>query len=781
MSDDQFWAHFTIDYNGKQRYQTLSTHLVQTAYLAGQFASEFGNRDWGELLGYWHDLGKFHPQWQQYIREQISNSVQSENSHSHKTVNHSTVGAVLAFKKCQQLPPSRVFGYCIAGHHAGLPDWYPDEAGGDLQNRLYTDVLNALVDTEDLDVIRGIPEARPFLEKEIPTSPPLGISSPSEFDKKKEHLHLWIRMLFSCLVDADFLDTEYFMQPELSAERGKFLSLTELKKKFDVYILEKENNAPQTPINKKRKAIRETCQQKARLNPGFFSLTVPTGGGKTLSSLAFAFEHALIHHKKRIIYVIPFTSIIEQTARIFKYGTDNEIEIEERKKRNEVLFGEDQVIEHHSNLDPEQETIPSKLACENWEAPIIVTTNVQLFESLFASRPSACRKLHNLVNSIIILDEVQMLPPEYLRAILSVLRGLVECFGVTVVLMTATQPVLEGNVGLAPHIIDGLKQVRPIIEDPEALAKAFDRVELLLPQNITQEKTWEELRDELLQYEQVLCIVNSRKDCRDFHSLMPKGTFHLSALMCGEERSVIISEIKNKLRRKEPIRVISTQVVEAGVDIDFPVVYRALAGFDSIAQAAGRCNREGKLSFDGRKGKLVVFVPQSSAPVGILRKGEEACKEMLRNRELSTLSPSLFTEYFQLFYSRLNTFDKPEFYNRLIQNGNEFAFQFRTFASHFKLIEENTESVLVLYENPTTGFNSQSLINELRYGGPNRLLLRKLQRFIVNVHQQHIKTFAENHYIEMISGYWVQAIAELYKPGLGLQVGDSQLLGLMVI
>lgn len=774
-------AHIRSNSDGTWNVHSLPAHLTAVAIRAGEFAAEFGNRDWGELIGFWHDLGKFHPAWQKYIKKQVDHEDQSANGKNTPPINHSTIGAVLALGKFRQQPPSRILGYCLAGHHAGLPDWYPDEAGGDLQNRVYADILNAVLDTEELDDVRKIPEAIPFLNKEIPKTPPLGITSAAEFESKKEYFHLWIRMLFSCLVDADYLDTEAFMEPELSEKRGKFLSLSELKKKFDSYIAEKESNATPTPINKKRKAIREMCQKKAHLSPGFFSLTVPTGGGKTLSSLAFALEHALFHNKKRIIYVIPFTSIIEQTARIFKYGTDNDAEIEERKIHGKFLFGEDQVIEHHSNLDPAKETIYSHLASENWDAPIIVTTNVQLFESLFASRASACRKLHNLVNSIIILDEVQMLPPEYLKPILSVLRGLVECFGVTVLLMTATQPALEGTIGTAPNCINGLDNVTPIIDDPESLAKSFERVELLIPKNITEEKTWEELRDELIQYEQVLCIVNSRRDCRELHSVMPEGTVHLSALMCGEERSVVISEIKNALREGKPIRVISTQVVEAGVDIDFPVVYRALSGFDSIAQAAGRCNREGRLSSIGRKGKVVVFVPPRHAPPGILRKGEESCREMLRNYNVNSLSPSLFVEYFQHFYNRLNTFDKPNFYDRLVRNANEFIFQFRTLSQNFALIEDRTQSILVWYKNPLTGFDSRSLLEKLRYGETGRLFFRKLQRFIVNVHEHDIKTLAENHYIEMISGYWVQAAPELYKPGLGLQFGDNQLFGLMVI
>jgi CRISPR-associated endonuclease/helicase Cas3 len=585
-------------------------------------------------------------------------------------------------------------------------------------------------------------------------------------------------MLFSCLVDADFLDTEAFMEPEKAAQRGNYASLGELKQRFHSYIESKERNASDTPINRQRKYIREQCIAKASLPPGFFSLTVPTGGGKTLSSMAFALGHALRHNKQRIIVAIPYTSIIEQTAKIFKYGTDNDEEIEIRKRTNDLLFGEDQVVEHHSNLDPEKENARNRLACENWDAPIIVTTNVQLFESLFANKPSACRKLHNIVNSVIILDEVQLLPPEFLKPILSVLRGLVDYFGVTVVMMTATQPVLEGKIGSPPNVVQGIEKVTPIIEDPESLAREFSRVELLLPKELTERQEWESIKDELLEYEQILCIVNSRKDCRDLHSLMPSGTVHLSALMCGEERSVVISDIKEKLRRGEPVRVISTQLVEAGVDIDFPVVYRALGGFDSIAQAAGRCNREGKLP---HKGKVTVFVPPRPAPIGLLRKGEDACKEILRNNVVDELSPELFKKYFRQFYSRLSEVDKPRFYDRLVRNAGDFSFEFRTLAQEFNLIDEVQQSIVVWYTNPKNGNSSEKFIKELRGGHINRELTRKLQRFLVNVHFRIFENIQRQGFVEEVHGYWVQNGDGLYKPGLGLQLDDTKWLDNTVI
>jgi len=569
-------------------------------------------------------------------------------------------------------------------------------------------------------------------------------------------------MLFSCLVDADFLDTEEFMDKK---QRGGYLSLKELKLRFDNYMSEKKSDSE---LNIKRNEILNQCRQKAELEHGFFSLTVPTGGGKTLSSMAFALEHAIKYNKKRIIVAIPYTSIIEQTAKVYKYGADTDEEIERLKAEGKFLFGEDQVLEHHSNLDPEKESAKNRLASENWDAPIIVTTNVQLFESLFGNKTSVCRKLHNIVNSVIILDEAQMIPQEYFKPIISVLKGLVKYFGVTVVLMSATQPSLVGKIGTEPNIIDGLENVTEIIDDPDSLAKDFKRVEFIIPNDLTSSKSWDEIANELKHYEQVLCIVNTRSDCRELHKLMPDGTIHLSGFMCGEERSEIISYIKSKLKNSEPIKVISTQLVEAGVDIDFPVVYRAITGLDSIAQAAGRCNRENKLK---EGGKVIVFIPPKLSPQGFLRKSEDAGKAILRNYSNSDFTQSLYSKYFKYLYSNLNSFGKEEFERCLVNSASDFEFQFKTYAEKFNMIDNRKQvSIIVRYKN------SNNLIEQLKYKGASKDLLRKLQRYIVTVPNHLFNKIREANYIENINGYWVQSDDNLYKPGLGLLANENDLI-----
>lgn len=767
----EFIAHVRKSDKGDWLLHGLDEHLTNTAAKANEFAKSFGSDDWAELAGIWHDLGKFLPEWQKYIRKQTGYDIDAYIETAAGRPNHSSAGAVLSFQRfidAMNNPEygqaiGRILSYIISGHHAGLPDWYPDYAGGDLQNRVF---LNNQLRLDELNKIKNIDESSEFINKSLPSSPPVGIQKGKE---KNEAFHLWIRMLFSCLVDADYLDTELFMKPQQSELRGDYPEIKELKRRFDRFIDYKHESSEDTVINRQRKIILSSCREKAFLAPGFFSLNVPTGGGKTLSSMAFALEHALRYDKKRIIMAIPYTSIIEQTAKVYKYGADNEEEIKKNIDSGIILFNEESVLEHHSNIDPDKETYASSLATENWDAPIIVTTNVQLFESLFASKPSDCRKLHNIINSVIILDEAQMLPPEYLKPILSVLRALVEYFGVTVVLCTATQPALEGKIGSQLSAFEGLKDVKAIIEKPEVLAEEFKRVEIKTPEDLSVRKSWEEIASELMNYEQVICVVNKRSDCRELHSLMPEGTIHLSALMCGEERSRVISQIKSDLKNNKPVRVISTQLVEAGVDIDFPVVYRALAGMDSIAQAAGRCNREGKLNKEDKLGQVFVFNPQKPAPAGLLRKGEDASKNLIRVKGIIELKPEIFRDYFTAFYSSVNNFDKPGFSEKLVKESGEFRFQFRKFSQVFRLIDDqNQKGIIVWYKGEK--YDSRNLIEELRISGPDYSLIRKLQRFTVNVPERIFNKLMDDGFINdtETQGYAVQVRQELYQAGTGL-------------
>jgi CRISPR-associated endonuclease/helicase Cas3 len=448
--------------------------------------------------------------------------------------------------------------------------------------------------------------------------------------------------------------------------------------------------------------------------------------------MAFALRHALKHGQRRVIYVIPYTSIIEQTGRTLA-----------------GIFGRENVIEHHSNLSPEKETLRSQLATENWDAPIIVTTNVQFFESLYAAKPGRCRKLHNIVNSVVILDEAQLLPPELLTPCVDAMKDLVASYGVTMVLATATQPALPGV------------QATEIIPTGMNLYERLKRTEFTFPANLNQPTDWPTLAAQLQQHEQVLCVVNSRRDCHDLFHLMPTGTIHLSALMCGAHRSAMIRLIRWRLRKRLPIRVISTQLVEAGVDIDFPVVYRALAGLDSIAQAAGRCNREGTLE----RGEVHVFVPPKPAPRGLLRKGEDTMRDLCATG-FDPHQPDAFTRYFQLFYSRVNDTGS-RFHDWLVKDVNpEMKVQFRTAAEECKLIDDQAQRpVIVRYGG------NEKLIRSLKAVGPKREIMRKLQRYTVNLPVRMAAAMqADGRLEEPWPGILAQSDFNIYDRQTGLAV-----------
>ena len=428
------------------------------------------------------------------------------------------------------------------------------------------------------------------------------------------------------------------------------------------------------------------------------------------------------------------------------------------------------MVEHHSNVDVSDEgheTTKSRLACENWDAPVIVTTSVQFFESLFANRSSRCRKLHNIVNSVVVLDEVQLLPPEYLNPILHTVKELQKNYGVTFVLSTATQPAFGEHKSVDFHF-EGLGDTVEIMENPVALHKAFKRVEIHVTDNLMTSRTWEDLVKELTQYPSVLCIVNRRDDCRILYELMPKeATFHLSALMCGAHRSQVISQIKQRLKDKLPTRVISTQLVEAGVDLDFPVVYRAIAGLDSIAQAAGRCNREGLLV----QGSVVVFLPLSKIPVGYLRQAAEIGRRLVSDKTNDLLAPEMFEQFFkEIYWLQGDNLDKHGILKDLAPD-SELRFSFLSAAQKFKLIDDTKYApVIVRYDE------GEKFIGLLKKKGPERWLMRKLQRYVVNLPRYiHTKLRNEGAIAEVHPGIFVQEYGAMYHDNLGFCADKSMI------
>lgn len=724
-------AHVRQLLDGQWIEHYLDEHLLAVAQLAARFASVFNSQGWAHLSGLWHDLGKFREKFQKYIKSVSGYDAEAHIEGMPGRVDHSTAGAIHAIEKLGL--QGRILAYLIAGHHAGLPDWNSPESG---QSSLFNRIEEGRKKAYLQEALLATPP-QTILDQTCPVSlPPQG------------SLALWIRMLFSCLVDADFLDTEAFMDGRRSESRSGYPSLPELKTAFDQHMAHKAAMAKDSAVNRVRADVLRQCREKAVLPSGMFSLTVPTGGGKTLSSMAFALDHAVHHGKNRVIYVIPYTSILEQIAEIFRR-----------------IFGNENVIEHHSNLDPDREDSRSRLATENWDAPIVITTNVQFFESLFAAKTSRCRKLHNIVNSVVVLDEAQLLPPEFLAPILHVMQDLSHGYKVSFVLSTATQPAFSPRPKFA-----GLEEVRELMDDPDQLYSDLKRVETELPQDFNVPRTWESIANELQQHESVLCIVNSRKDCRELHDLMPKGTIHLSALMCGQHRSQVIADIKQRLKDGIPTRVISTQLVEAGVDMDFPVVYRALAGLDAVAQAAGRCNREGALP---GMGKVVVFVPPKPAAPGLLRKAQQSGKEIMRLAEGDPLTRELFESYFRHYYSSINSLDREgiigllDMYNWAEARKAEFSF--RSAAEKFRMIdEEGQTAVIVRYgESPQLIEVLEAGQNMVPY--QRRGLLRKLQRYAVNIREHECQKLLANGDIkEIYTGGYVQHSDTLYHPQLGL-------------
>ena len=608
------WAHSPPDGSGKDPHG-LDEHLRSVGNLAAYFAPDSAKAV-VRLAGLWHDLGKRRPGFQAYIRQAGIVDAHIERVADHEKT-HSAAGALWAVQHLEQQHGAqgkilgRLLQYVIAGHHAGLDNWEGGQGPG-LAARLISGDAQ-----RELSEALGRPQADDIL---YATLSDISLNSVAICNEHQNltpgRFALWVRMVFSSLVDADFLDTEAYMDGRKAEARQGKKDLQPLRSELSAYLA--SFGEPTTAVNHTRADVLAQCRSKAGLAPGVFSLTVPTGGGKTLSSLAFALDHAVNHGKQRIVYAIPYTSIIEQTADVFR----------------EVFkaLGEDVVIEHHSNAEsnPEDETTRSRLACENWDAPLIVTTNVQLFESLFARKTSRCRKLHSLINSVIVLDEAQLLPVDFLQPVVDVLRYLVEDFGVTVLLCTATQPALNTPPSVDPQ--RGLRRaigpVTEIIDDVPALYRALERVRVHLPPSLEIPRSWSELADEIAGHDTALTIVSRRADAAELYRLIKARNdgarcWHLSALMCAQHRSDAIAEIKDALRARrdalnagqipDPIHVVSTQLVEAGVDLDFPVVYRALAGLDSIAQAAGRCNREGKLP---EPGAVHVFVPPTKAPPG---------------------------------------------------------------------------------------------------------------------------------------------------------------------
>lgn len=724
-AEKSYYAH-TKEGMPPVEWQPLEEHLKGVAKKARLFAEAFGAGDWGYLAGLWHDLGKYSKEFQKYLSTTSDDDAHIETKHGR--VDHSTAGAKHAFKQSRN--GGKLLAYVVAGHHAGLPD------GNSNENTCLTKRLERTIPSYDecpdwilnLPVLKGLPFA---LNK----------------DRACFQLSFFTRMIYSCLVEADFLDTESFMDREKSDWRRGYPSLENLHGNLQSHFERLKVTVPSSIINKHRTEILNQCLSAADLPPGLFSLTVPTGGGKTLSSLAFAIKHALHFGKKRIIYVIPYTSIIEQNAAVFR-----------------DILGKKAVLEHHSNYEPEEEDRRSRLASENWDAPLIVTTNVQFFESLFGNRSSHCRKIHRIANSVVILDEAQMLPLHLLKPSIEALRELAQNYRTSIVLCTATQPALSPSETFR----DGLEGVREIISDPITLYQAFKRVDTVKLPPLTDD----DLSERLNEYRQVLCVVNTRKHARQLYERIQakRGCFHLSALMCPAHRTEVIRKVREALKSGAPCRVISTQLVEAGVDIDFPVVFRSIAGVDSIAQAAGRCNREGKLA---KNGQVFIFTPEAGLTPGHFRQAAETAEAILRHH-VDPLSLAAVNDYFRHFYwLKGAALDQHQILADLAE-GAKGDFPFRVVAEKFKIIEKGTVPIIISWNS-----EAERIIGELRYSAFPAAATRKAQRFTIQVYPQVLEGLLNAGSVERIHDQYILLInRDLYRQDLGLCPDDPAFHGI---
>lgn len=750
----------------------LVEHLEAVARLAASFAPG-PSAEWARLSGLWHDLGKFRPGFQKYIRLDENTHIEGRVSGRDKT--HSAAGSLHALQTLQARDGA--FGRCagwllahlIAAHHAGLYD--------------RADLVERLAGAGQADSEREMTEAVEVAARHAPEllalpdtldSRRIVLDVPGQREGEPLAQSLWLRMLFSALVDADFLDTEAYFNRGQSAQRSGFPPLTDYLGKLDLHLdalAERVRAAGHAddPVMRARSQVLADCRAAATQTPGVYSLQVPTGGGKTLASLAFALRHAVAHGMDRVIVAIPYTSIVEQTADVLG-----------------GIFGRENVVEHHSQADDDarHETARSRLACENWDAPLIVTTNVQLFESLFAARTSRCRKLHRVQRSVIVLDEAQTLPPPFLQPTLAALRLLVHHYQVTLLSCTATQPVLDGiqrfdkRLELQALTRDG-QPPREIVQAVAPLYEQLERVTLHWPADLRTVQEIPALAARLALEPAVLAIVNTRRDAaelvRALDAAAPDGTraLHLSAAMCGQHRADVIAEIRRRLDDRRagsdtrPLRVVATQLVEAGVDIDFPVVLRALAGLDAIAQAAGRCNREGHLG--PRGGRVEVFVRPLPATLAALVRAAQATRAVLGDDRPSTLPPDLFRAYFRHWYAQFDPDERRIM--RMLKASQDFDLQLASAARAYRLVDDEDQASVVVPYQAAKGQDErvEQAREALTAGRAERWHLRVLQRYVVQARRREVLAgLTRGDFAEPLPGWFVLHDEQRYDARLGL-------------
>ncbi len=717
---NEYYAH-SLAGEPPEKWQPLEEHLRNVANLAARFARPFGGKDWGYQAGINHDIGKGTKAWQAYLRK--ANGIVDEftkflDGHP----NHAAEGARMLYARSQQA--GKILAYCLAGHHGGLPNWH-DIGRAALREKLAVPPAKI-----------SFPYVQPKLTETLPFVP--------DGERFGFQLQFFTRMIFSCLVDADFLDTERFLDPQRAERRAVYPEITELHRRFwKEFDALRAGADPELNVNKQRESVLADCQVAAGNKPGIYTLTVPTGGGKTLASLAFALNHAFKHGKKRIIYVIPFTSIIEQNARVFRQ-----------------MLGDNAVLEHHCNFLTDDKDWRHKLAAENWDAPVIVTTNVQFFDSFYANRTSRCRKLHNVANSIVIFDEVQAIPVEKLKPCLEVIKELSANYGVTTLLCTATQPAISSSENFPA----GLRIDSEIIRDVPALFANLKRTEEHFIGTLNET----EVAARLMEHNQVLCVVNTRKQALDIFSAMPESdeNIHLSALMHPAHRSKKLEEIRRRLRPENnlPCRVVSTQLIEAGVDVDFPAVFRAVAGIDSIAQAAGRCNRNG---LHTTPCLVSVFAFPENRDCSFFKQAAQAAEKLFPRFAGRFTEPECVRDYFEEYFWRNEQRMDMDGILADCRKAVMGEIQLKDLA-RFQMIQSATVPVIIAIDEEAV-----RLVNSLEHVEHKGGILRKLQQYTVQIYPfqlEEIRDWLENQ----PPGVWVLRSAELYSDTTGLKCTSPQ-------
>jgi len=748
----EFFAHSTSAPD-KSDWQPLREHLLGTAELAGRNASAFGGAELARPMGALHDLGKYTEKFQGRLTGDAAR------------VDHATWGASIARERYGGL--GTLLAYGIAGHHAGLAN------GGEGQEVESRTPLRGRLSAEYLGTL---PPLLPAWKQEIELPAKLvfpdGFTPHPQSHRRNFQLSLLARMMFSCLVDADFVDTDNFyrrIEGRPSRVENSSPALEALRERLDAYLL---GFPLEGGINPVRARILREVRGKAQLDPGLFSLTVPTGGGKTLASLAFALDHAILHGMRRVIYVIPFTSIVEQTAQVFRDAFGD--------------LGEAAVLEHHSAFfdDPRSEleaVEKRKLAMENWNAPVVVTTAVQFFESLFADRPARCRKLHNIASSTVILDEAQTLPLHLLHPCVALLDELKRNYRVSVVLCTATQPVLTKERGFK----DGLEDVRELAPEPPLLYESLRRVRVRHAGALDDAALTEQLR----RREQVLCVVNNRRHARYLFECIADqpGARHLTTLMHARHRSRVLAEVRQELKAGRPCRLVSTSLIEAGVDVDFPTVLRAEAGLDSVAQAAGRCNREGRRAIEASEVLVFETANREWAPPKELKLFAEAFRTVERAYRADLLALNAVAAYFKEVYWRLgdSLLDRRGIL-ALLRGAAIDSLPLDTLARQFRIIQTTMRPVIVPFD-PWTGDEVSDVVATLRmleHSGRAGAAgaARKLQSYLVQVPEQAYSALLKAHAIQFVAPEtYGEQFARLVNPRLydarfGLHWDDPQFL-----